>query len=377
MTVAGVKVNSVNLSDIEVVFVNSKTGFCKKYLKYSESLQFRGYLSAGAIAYAGADVLFPGDCAHAHWRESCQDARFLVLAMQELEQLDGDHLHSIAIGDEISSAALKQYDAHLHASVFPPPDPRTVKEAAGEGHEKVKVSAEDLLPMKRSGAPSKKLTHPKPYNNGWFLITSPSDGRVLGVTQQIEPEENKVVLELLNKISGTFSLCDTFICDRCSKVHPEVIRDGLLPGIKFWAVDHFHSQGHNKSCKNSPLNVPRLKRRLQGVNISVAEQVFSWFRRYSRVFNEMRSVRHRFLVLYYCVLHNEMVSRESLTHLNAYTTTRSRAQHSGSYACSMKVQNTSLKGSKAGKALAKVMKKPAQNTKARKTVVKAMKAKGR
>jgi hypothetical protein len=122
--------------------------------------------------------------------------------------------------------------------------------------------------------------------------------------------------------------------------------------------------GHNKACKNSPLNVPRLKRRLKGVNTAVAEQVFSWFRGYARVFNEMRALRHKFLVLYYCRLHNQLVDVKNTSHLNAYSANKSRIKKTGTYACSKKAKPTIVKA-KAMRAKTKI------KTKTKPTIMKA------
>ena len=52
------KVNTVNAKEAKVLFVHDKTAFAMDYLVYHEDLQFRGYLSAGAIAWAGAESFF-------------------------------------------------------------------------------------------------------------------------------------------------------------------------------------------------------------------------------------------------------------------------------------------------------------------------------
>ena len=88
----------------------------------------------------------------------------------------------------------------------------------------------------------------------------------------------------------------------------------------------------------------RLKRRVAKVNTSVSEQVFSWFRGYSRTLNEMKACRHHFLVLYYCAKHNEHIDAGTAKYLNAYShLNRSKQKQSTSYSCSMKVKKHSVK----------------------------------
>ena len=59
-------------------------------------------------------------------------------------------------------------------------------------------------------------------------------------------------------------------------------------------------------------------KRVKDVNTSVSEQVFSWFRGYARTFSEMKSLRQRFLVLYYSVRHNALIDAGKTSHLNGF-----------------------------------------------------------
>lgn len=121
--------------------------------------------------------------------------------------------------------------------------------------------------------------------------------------------------------------------NRSCKIQPEIIRNGLLKGIKHWAIDKFHATGHNSACKCSPLCVPSIARRLKHVNTSVAEQVFSWFRGYALTFNELRKERHVFLVLYYCKRHNLLLDNKGADYLNKYAANKSSKRATRGYAC--------------------------------------------
>lgn len=369
----GDKVNTVTLDDVPVLFVSSNTAFDVKFLVYHDMLRFRGFLSTRAVSFAGQHVLFP-DSQHCdrNFRGLYQDARFLMLSMQEFKHLGGQHLLSIKIGDELSPDALQEYDIYMHERVFPPANVASVKELAGDGNEKVliKICGGKPLPMKRAGAPTKQRTAPKPYNNGWFMLTSPADGRVIAVHQQFEPENYEVVIKSLSKVLHVYTHCNAFIYDRCCKLQPEMERRKLFPQVKYWSVDKFHASGHCAACKNSPLTVRRLKDRMRHVNTSVAEQAFSWFRGYARTFNELGSARHVFLVLYYAKMHDDAIDCGNPAHLNQFSTSKKNARYIRGYACNTKAKQA-LKAVKAMKAM-KVMK--AVKVMSTMKVIKSMKA---
>ena len=133
--------------------------------------------------------------------------------------------------------------------------------------------------------------------------------------------------------------CNSFIHDRNCSTEPQLKKDPALKQIKFYAIDKFHAKKHKDTCLCNPHVVTRLKRRLARVNTSVSEQVFSWFRGYSRTLNEMKASRHHFLVLYYCAKHNKHIDAGSAKYLNAYShLNRSKQKQSTPYSCSMKVK---------------------------------------
>ena len=50
--------NIAKAKEAKLLFVSDQTAFAMDYLVCHEDLQFRGYLSAGAAAWAGAESLF-------------------------------------------------------------------------------------------------------------------------------------------------------------------------------------------------------------------------------------------------------------------------------------------------------------------------------
>lgn len=111
-------------------------------------------------------------------------------------------------------------------------------------------------------------------------------------------------------------------------------------------MDLFHAHGHVSACRNSPLNVPALKDRLAEVNTSIAEQVWSWFRGYARTFNDMRPLRHIFIVLTYSRLHNDLVADGALDRLGPVFPAR-RSRGARPYGCTADAVHKKPSGSEA------------------------------
>lgn len=63
----GRKINSLMPDEQEYVFITANTGFCVKFLRYHDALQFRGFVSNRAVAWAQKDVLWLDDHEHARF----------------------------------------------------------------------------------------------------------------------------------------------------------------------------------------------------------------------------------------------------------------------------------------------------------------------
>ena len=107
---------------------------------------------------------------------------------------------------------------------------------------------------------------------------------------------------------------------------PGAAKDKSFNRIKTWCVDRFHAGGHSDNCPCAPLVHRRLERRLEGVNTSVAEQTFSWFRSYASIFSTMSPVVHRFMVLIFAHRRNNLIRTRAATHLNEFSTRKKLAQ---------------------------------------------------
>lgn len=239
------------------------------------------------------------------------------LAVQELAPLS---LHmDVKVGDEVSERALAKYDEHLHEQVFPPADKSSVKEMAGDGHQKIACSCTG--PARRgSGRPRSRVPgRQKDMTHGWFLITDPRTSRVLSVVQQVQPEDNSIKAAALGKVMHMYPNCDCFIHDRNCSFEEYAHRNPALEQLHYYPTDKWHGFKHKEGCPNSPYEVPRLRRRVRGLNTSVAEQVFGWFRGYTKILNYTSPLRHKFLVLYFCKVHNSLVDEGNAKHLPAIT----------------------------------------------------------
>ena len=143
------------------------------------------------------------------------------------------------------------------------------------------------------------------------------------------PENNRLVLDALEQVVARYPYLNCFIYDRACKIQDDVRRrKRKLWKITTYTTDKFHGKGRKNTRNANPYSHPRLMARLAGLNASIAEQTFSWFRGYARSFNELRTSRRRFLVLLYAKRHNELLRTGKTTHLNRYShTKRKRGGH--------------------------------------------------
>ena len=236
-----------------------------------------------------------------------------------------DFLQTIEVDDrcpvEITPRMLAAYDVWLHKDVCPPANVMSVTALAGDGHEKVltKVCAGDKVPKK---SPPAIGGDPKLFANGWFMVSNPADGRIVSVEQQVEPENNEVTARALGKVLVSYPKVDCFLLDRNCKFAPRFKDLSKFKQIKTWAIDKFHRRKHNGKCPCNLYAHPKIMRRLKGVNTSVSEQVWSWFRNYSNTLNTMSSTRHKFLVLQYVRRRNAMMESGDTSHPNRHAAAR-------------------------------------------------------
>ncbi|CAE7179837.1 unnamed protein product [Symbiodinium microadriaticum] len=171
------------------------------------------------------------------------------------------------------------------------------------GHE-VHVKC-DSLDKKHPGKPRANGKR-KPYGYGWFMAVDPRTLRVLVVSCLHQPEGNEVMDGILTRLLPKCPLLDGVVLDRACAFLPHAKRTRKFAQVGYWCVDYFHGAKHSDHCPCNPHHVRRLARRFANVNTSAAEQVFSWFRQYARVLNELSPHRHQLKVLVFCTLHNDV-----------------------------------------------------------------------
>jgi hypothetical protein len=254
--------------------------------------------------------------------------------MRTVDPAYKDMLHTIAIGEELSEESLQAYDDWLHTYCYPPQDCCAVDALVCDGHEKVLTRlCEGEMPGKRSGNPPKDK-QPKRFKNGWFMVVDPRTRRIVSVSMMHKPECNDTAIGALERVIHTYPKVNVLIYDRACKLMPQATKRSRLRQIKTWAVDKMHGRKHTKGCKCNPHTVKKIWNRLRGINSSVCEQTFSWFRGYASTLNTMSPIRHRFMVLRYCQLHNGLVESGDVGHLNPCAkTSKIRKRPSSSYHC--------------------------------------------
>ena len=347
--VSGVAQNNVVVSQLaleDVLFLNVKVGFTIRYLKYHAHLLFRCVTSARGIEWSFQKTFF--DVHHdqprmgweGNFRKLHYDALFYYMVSLEME-LVGRHLQ-VRIGNELTEQNLALYDQHCHEQEFPPVCPRRVTAVVADGHQKVLIKCEGNAASKRAGRPRKDGHEKKRHGHGWFMILDPKSSRILCAIPQDKPEGNDIIKEALCKVLPLYPRVDCFIMDRACHFMPSAKKNADLQQLKYYIVDKFHAFRHQRSCKCHPRR-KRLSERLGKLNTSIAEQTFSWFRSYAIVVNEMRRLRHHFLVLLFCKWHNQLVEEGNTQHLHPVAAQKKAKRKSTPYACKRRPASKAMK----------------------------------
>ncbi|CAK0879999.1 unnamed protein product [Prorocentrum cordatum] len=367
--VGGRKKNAASLADLEgagVAFISSKRGFTLRYARYYEATLSKNFASPRGSDWAQKDLFDDGDGSGWQGGEFPFDLRKLhnhailhVLAAQELGPLD-KHL-DVYVEEDIGESALRAGDDHLHQRVYPPANPACVAElgrvlkkpsaarkfavkatmkrpAAAKTRAKPKPVAKRAAAIRKPAATmagaKRKVPRSLHRNIGWFTLLTTS-GRAVAVTEQAAPESNDIVKSTILGVLPQYPKVNCFICDGACPVMPSAMLDKQFDHVKYWIVDKLRAQKHAAFCACNPLHIHRLKLRVSGVNTQVTEQCFSWFRGYSRIFNEMSPSRRRFLVLYFVAKNNSMLSAGDADHLGhlAAIFSNMHRKPSGHYPC--------------------------------------------
>ncbi|CAE7706700.1 unnamed protein product [Symbiodinium sp. CCMP2592] len=337
--VDGNKINSSHASDLEFVFVNPKTVFTRSFLDYHGMLQFRGHISVHAINFAQKEVMWKDENEHARWRLEYSTAQLYLNVLQvgelmwcDLSDQDTDKkLLSICLEKPLADNFVQEYHKWFQSNEITVKESKSMYELVIDGHEKVSSRCSTITPA-HGGRPRKDGTVKK-RTNGWFMAIHPESGLIVGVQEMIHPENNDLAVRMLEDAAEILPVLDCIIYDRMCCALQAVRRSDMLRDIKYFCVDKFHAHGHGTTCPCSPLVHKKLDKRLREVNTSVAEQTFAWFRNYARTFNTMSPQTHFFYVLFCVQKHNELIRKNSVSHLSPFSSGRKR-RRSQPYSCS-------------------------------------------
>jgi hypothetical protein len=296
------------------------------------------------LTWACKEHLFNTDEVPYKFNRRYDTGRRLYVVMHEMEdmarksgkQIDRDRCFDIDVDDAISPSIVDVYDRWLHQQVFPPLRKAKVSELVVDGHAKVLVkSCGGKDPPRRVGRPRADGAK-KRFGNGWLMAVDPRTARtlrILSISAMEAPENNQVAFEAVERVIRLYPNMDCIVYDRACKMLPAARQRPLLKQVKTFAVDKFHAQNHGATCRCSPLNVRRIRTRLRDVNTSAAEQVFSWFRGYAATLNSASSHHHRFLALYLCRKHNDLIASSGADHMNPHGNARKRKRATEPYGC--------------------------------------------
>ena len=196
-----------------------------------------------------------------------------------------------------------------------------------DGHEKVATRCYDEPPV-RGRRPRKDGTV-KLQNVGWFMVTDPKTGVILGVDEMKTAENSDIALKMVEKLRPLYPYVNCTIYDSACAFLKKAKQRKSLNGIRFWCIDKFHARSRGKKCECSPNVHKHLARRLKKANTSISEQTFAWFRGYATTFNTMNANAQRFYVIAYSRRHNGMMRNSDRQHLNPWAAHKQAMRKAG------------------------------------------------
>ena len=160
--VDGRKVNICRNSQLDYVFVNSKTGFSRAFLDYHAALQFRGCISNNAIAWAQAETLWLNENEHTRWPREYATAATYYSIIQAAEEMWSEEppksflqkLHALDIEDPLADDFVQSYSEWWHAHHLSNAERRRIREVVMDDHEKISTKR-STTPPARVGRPRK------------------------------------------------------------------------------------------------------------------------------------------------------------------------------------------------------------------------------
>ena len=255
---------------------------------------------------------------------------------------DSKQLTSIKVEDPFSDAHLKEYKIWWRENVIPDSEAHLVRAISCDGEEKIGVACGADPNQKRPGGQKADGTTVS-RGFGWFMGSCMETGAILDIEEMEEPEGNGVLFRLMKRVLPIYTSTILVQLDRMCQADRTILKSRellrLFCHVKHLVVDKYHAQGHADSCSCNPWVHDDLWDAQEEFNTSISEQVFSWFRGYTKLLNTMFPNTHRFYVFYYAKLHNFLVMSGDVEHLNEHKVQRPpKTKASRSYNCTTRLR---------------------------------------
>ena len=249
--------------------------------------------ACNCVGTGGGSEVLSDDNEHARRRLEFASAQLYVCVLQEAADMwasvrSKDRIAkfvTIDLEDPLGNGFLDAHGSWWASSHLSRSERKAIQEVVIDGNEKIATKCSTLAPA-HAGRP-RKDGKVKQRNNGWFMAVDPSTGLI--IEEMLGPENHKVAFAAVKNAIKLAPKLDCVVYDRTCITLEKAKKDESLNSIKCWAVDRFHAGRHSDTCPCSPAVVHRIDRRLKGVNASIAEQTFAWFRTYVGTFNTMNA----------------------------------------------------------------------------------------
>ena len=100
--------------------------------------------------------------------------------------------------------------------------------------------------------------------HGWLVAVDAQTSKIVSLACMKRPENNAMVLEMMEKLVEKFPKLKTLIYDRACALVKQAKSRKTLAQVRHYAVDKFHAYRHSKKCVASPLVHKSLARAISG-----------------------------------------------------------------------------------------------------------------
>ena len=104
----------------------------------------------------------------------------------------------------------------------------------------------------------------KGFSHGWLVAVDAQTSKIVSLACMKRPENNAMVLEMLEKLVQKYPKLKTLIYDRACALVKQARKRKTLVRLRHYVVDKFHAYRHLKKCAASPLVHKSLARAISG-----------------------------------------------------------------------------------------------------------------